>query len=387
MFVLLFYIPMAYVYCRNGARDNLERQSVSTISYARLMALAIVYLIFGIVYFSVALRTGMLNGYTVNLNVISTMAWFDRFIWKFYNLSGSFLMCVVVVAFWEHRSRASAKILLFSIILSGVACTLTAYMISSRGLIIFAVLGVVIVAVLRGHIRRIGLRQFVIGSLIVMFGTYACMTIPKLRGIVLNPDVTSADIVKALDPLERGDTVPPDLGFRLDGVELMVLATPTLLNQGVVPWSWYMVSLISPILPIIPEWERKWKFEQDITDFKFRYLSSHTPVTIRDYVSVSLTDLFMILGPVGFLLAGIFYGWALRKISGLIRWGGTRTMIGIYFLSYIFFFELPIANAWTGWIRACPVLVIALILNPWRLIAQRRAVPPESPVPQHEQSL
>lgn len=378
-FVLLFYFPMAYAYCRYISKENIQSQFASVISFTRLMALAIAYLIFGIVYFSVALRTGLINAYTMNMDVIMGMGRFDRFIWKFYYLSGSFLMCIVFLAFLEYRSRSFIKrLLLFIVISAAIACTLSAYMISSRGAILSAVLGIVMTAVLRGHIRRIGLRQFTIGSLIVIFGAYACMTIPKLRGIVLDPDVTSADIVKALNPFERVHIVAPDFGLRLDGVELMVLATPALLNQGTVPLSWYMVSLISPVLPLFPEWERELKFEQDIADFKFRYLSSHTPVTTRDYGAVSLTELFMILGPAGFLIAGLFFGWALRKISSLIRLGGTRTLIGVYFLFCMFSFEASMAGTWTGWIRACPVLAVALILNPWRLLVQRRSVPSKS---------
>lgn len=384
VFVLLFYIPMAHAYCRYISRESIKCQSASAISYTRLMALAVVYLVFGIVYFSAALRTGMINAYTVNMDAIVSMGRFDRFVWKLYHLSGSFLMCVVILSFLEYRSRSIIKrLLLFIVILPGVACMLSAYMIGSRGEILFAVLCAAVAAVLRGYIRRIEPRKFAMGSLIVILGIYVCITVPKLRVIVLDPDVTSADIVKALNPFEQFNVVPPDFGFRLDGVELMVLATPSLLNQGGVPCSWYMVSLISPVLPLFPEWEKKLKIDQDITDFKFRYLSSYTPVTTRDYVAVSLTELFMILGPVGFLIAGIFFGWALRKISGLIRWGGARALIGVYFLFCVFSFESPMANAWTGWIRACPVLAIALILNPWRLMIQRRSVPSESLVSRH----
>jgi hypothetical protein len=376
LFVLLFYIPMGYVYGRHISREHSECRFVSAISFPPLLILAALYLFFGIIYFSVAVRTGMINAYTMNVDAIMGLARVDRFVLKLYHLSASFLMCVVLLSFFEYQGRSLIKrLFLFMVILAGVACTLSAYMISSRGAVLFAVLGIVTAAGLRGHIKRIDPRKIALASLIIIFGVYIFVTVPKMRAVVLEPDATRADIVKTLNPFGEAAIVPPDFGVRLDGVELMVLATPSLFDQGTVPFSWYLISLASPVLPLFPEWEKELKIVRDVADFKYLYITSHTPVSTRDYVAVSLTELFMILGPLGFLVAGIFFGWALRRVSSLIQKGGARTLIGIYFLFWIMSFEAPIANAWTGWIRACPGLLIALFFNPWRLIMQGKAVP------------
>jgi len=114
--------------------------------------------------------------------------------------------------------------------------------------------------------------------------------------------------------------------------------------------------------------EEEYKVNLKIADFKMRYLEAYTPVPTPDYPSVSLTEFYMLMGPIGFLLCSIIQGSAIAITTKSLRKSdGRKNIFAIFLLFQVFFFESSLISVFTGWIRALPILLIALFLNPWKV--------------------
>ena len=387
LILIFFYFPMLFFYKNNLTRlggmnpvcskencckisfnrlRNIDNNQPHT-SFNRLFILCLFYSLFGVMYSIVAIKGGWLSGYAVNVDIFLAMSQFDRFIWKIYNISAAFILVVLLLAYFERQWSSKFKSILFIVVIApGVIIEVISHLISSRSAMVLSCITILIVFYIRGHITQSKKRLTLIIVAAAMIVIYSLAVIPNLRGIVLSPNVTSDDILENLNPFStKDDRLQSDIGARFDGLELMVLATPYLVNQGFVPFSWYAITLINPILPLFPEIEKRMKIDENIADFKQRYLQTYTPAITPDYIAVSFTELFMVMGPLGFLIVGIFYGVILKWTNRLICKNNYYMIGGIFIMFQIFIFELPISLALTGWIRCLPVFLVILIFSPW----------------------
>ena len=370
LILLLFHFPLFYFYKRcshvSGKPPAISKSAETRIIGSKLLMLFFFYSVFGILYLGVAVRTGALSGYAVNVDFFLTMNIADRMIWRIYQLSSPFLLGIIILAYAEQRVKKKYYLIL---LLPGFLTNMTAFLISSRTYALYLVLSIILVLAVRGHINLSSIRSVLIAISVLAFSMYIFSAIPRIRRAALEPGTTIVEALKNLNPLnQKFESLPIDYGFRLDGIELMVLATPYLINKGLVPLSWYIIPIISPILPLMPSLEEEYKVNLKIADFKMRYLEAYTPVPTPDYPSVSLTEFYMLMGPIGFLLCSIIQGSAIAITTKSLRKSdGRKNIFAIFLLFQVFFFESSLISVFTGWIRALPILLIALFLNPWKV--------------------
>jgi hypothetical protein len=392
LLLVLFYLPMIFIYMHklrifsgvnlqkyallNSAQScrripfnrlrNIENHKNLT-SFNRLFILCLFYSSLGIIYSIVAIKTGILNAYAVDIDIFITMNQFDRFIWRIYHLSALLILVILLLAYFERQWSSKCKSILIIVAMApGIIIQVINNLIGSRGEMIFAIFVILIVLYIRGHIKKSkkSLTVIIISSSIIIF--YSFIIIPNLRGVVLDPLATSDNYFETLNPFSSDtNKLLEGFGMRADGIDLMVLATPYLLNQGFVPFSWYAITLINPFLPLFPEIEKKMKIDENISDFKQRYLGTYTPATTTDYNSVSFTELFMVMGPLGFIIAGVFFSIVMKWTNRMIYKDNYYVLGGLFLMFQIISFESSISSALTGWIRILPIYLIILIFNPW----------------------
>jgi hypothetical protein len=372
--LLLFYVVLLYAYCRfrrNGGESRVEaKRRGEGVNPTLLIVLGLSYSAFGSIFYEVATRTGLLSPYAMSLDVFASIARSDHWIWRMYVVTNPFLLTVIMVAFVERDRRVSFGPALLAIA-PGVALNVTWLLSNSRAILVFLILGFVGILTVRGHVQRPSKRTLVglAAALCVMW--YGLNVIPMLRKVVVDDRASLPDYMDALNPL-REDKAPDvagsgEIGFRIDGVELMALIAPRMLEIGPAFDSNYLISVIAPVLPIVPPLERALKFDAQTCDFKRFYLARYTDIPFDDYPSGALTDIFVAIGPLGFFLAALTYGWLFACLYKLIsnrtsQWSG---MLGIFLYFTISMYEFPFASLPFGWVRGLPVLLVVLLLNPF----------------------
>ena len=375
MILVLFYIPFicTYLHCRRkvtARHVEVDRPRLSVYS-DRLFLLALVYSIFGLMFYEVANRTGLLSPYAMSLDVFASISRYDHWVWRIYVVTSPFLLTVILLAFFERDRRISIVpcVIAFA---PGLALHVVWLFTSSRAVLVFLIVGVIGILTARGHVRRPSNRMccsMVLSFLIIWYGF---TVIPTLRVTVLQESVTVADCLDALNPFTDNGLVPnsgsTDIGFRLDGIELMVLATPRMLEIGPSCNSRYLVSIVTPIIPIIPSLERSLKFEERTLDFKKYYMGRYTDIPYKDYPAGTLADIFIVLGPLGFCVAALTFGWLFTWIQKLVAVSPSSwsIILGVFFYYNISSFEFSFASVLMGWVRGLPVLLVAIVLNPFR---------------------
>jgi len=136
----------------------------------------------------------------MQLMLIFFLQWakFDRFIWKIYNISAAFILVVLIGIFWRQWSSKFKSILFIVVIAPGVIIEVISHLISSRSAMVLSCITILIVFYIRGHITQ-SKKRFNFNhcrssnDCNLLIGCY-----PKLRGIVLSPNVTSDDILEIL---------------------------------------------------------------------------------------------------------------------------------------------------------------------------------------------
>lgn len=370
LIMLLFFFPMSIVYKKKlfPPTSNDVSTDYRSTSFSSLIVIASLYTIFGLLYFYVIYRTGLYTGQGITAELFLSMNQIDRFIWKIYRISSPIFLVVIILAYCERGwSSIFKSAALFIITLPGLVINFISFFISSRTASILLILSIMIILFARGHIKIISKKAFIFSMIILIFLMYSISVIPNLRNTILRQQISKDKILTSFLPFKDSQKkVDLDIGPRFDGLELMVLAVPDLKEKGFVPLSWYLISLYSPILPLFPALEKDLKIDQDIADFKKLYLKNYTPAINDDYMAVSLTELFMLIGPLGFVVAGIFFGFALRLITDMLIFNSRYAILGIFIFFCIFIFELPFATILTGWIKILPVILLLLLFNPWR---------------------
>lgn len=382
--VLCFFLPMMilYVYL---IRKTRHESLVATgerrrgVILKNVFILGVFYSLFGIMFYEVAFRTGLLSPYAQSLDLFSQLSHYDHWVWKMYLLSGPFVFTVLALAWRELDARQRPlRWYAFASAAPGIILQVAWLFTSSRASVGFVLLATGGIFVVRGQFdwgripKGLLLRAGVAFSVFL----YGLQVIPQLRQVVLIPHATFEDYTLCLNPLasrKYEESLALDFGFRLDGLELMVLATPQLSEMGPAFGERYVLAILSPVLPLIPALNRRLKFEEGSLDFKQYYLAKYTTIQSPDYPAGALADAYVAFGPVGILIASVAYagGFAfLRRLIGPST-HDRRLLLGIFLLYNIFLYEFPFASLPLGWVRSLPVLVICMYATPFVRVRQR----------------
>lgn len=377
--LILFYFPLRYVYLRltNRATDPAPAApGFFCISPFRLVLLGGMYSLFSLFCLHIAWQTGFFSSYAGVMNaemmLTGQVSSGQYYFYRLYLLSVFFLTIVVTLAAVEYTrgQRRNGAWLIWLVIAPGVAC-LAAWIISrSRSLLVMVLALLAVVLIRRDHLR-IRRRILFRGVMIIVMAVYLFSVIVKLRGVILEPEVTTEQVLATFNPFSNRQfsdfSFISDCGMRLDGLELMVLATPRMLERGLHLGQEYLFSMISPLVNFIPGLKNKLLVERGIIDFKVLFMTEYTDITLPDYLSVALTDLYAVLGPFAFVLAAVVYAWLLNLVGRLLAPGrrGISVVAAVFILSQVFFFETASAALLFGWTRLLPALMAVLLLNPF----------------------
>ena len=377
MILLLFYLPLMgfYGWCKRRmfTRRLPIDQVQSHVDPILLTGLATAYSLFGVMFYEVAVRTGLMSTYANSIDVLACLSTYDRWVWRMYVMASPFLLTIIILGYCERSRRFSIVPFLIASV-PGVVLNVFWILSSSRGTVALLIMGIGGMLTLRGHVRRytgFGISGMVVS--VLLFG-YGLNVIPKFRAIVLADRVTVEDYLAVLNPFHAVDDVVAasgggSYGFRLDGLELMVLATPKMLEIGPLLDSEYALAILTPIMPLIPSLEDKLKFEEQSLDLKQTYMARYTDIGTLDYPAGALTDIFMALGPLGFFVAAATYGWLFAWLRSLIVdcTSGRSLVLGVFVYYNVAMYEYSFVSLPLGWVRCLPVLLVALVLNPFHV--------------------
>lgn len=370
---IFFFLPLIFLYLL--LKEELifikMQPHQTAISNVRLLALSFIYSLFGILFFKTAIKTGLLSPYAANVELFASLSRYDFFIWRIYIIAAPFLISVVILAFKESIMKsASSKVIVILILIPGIICHFAWLLCSSRLHLLLLIMAIAALMFQRQHIRHFTIHTVACSLASVLIVLYSLSIIPQMRGIILQENINLNEIGSALNPFDRDKNIESpfviDYGVRLDGVELMALATPKLVEKGPLLFSGYFIPIISPILPLFPELEYKIKVHDRAADSKLIYMKEYTEIQSSDYIACSLTELYVNVGPVGLLGGAFIYSILIAWISKLFNRSGISLIVGIYLLFNVYSFESQFASLFLGWFRILPILMLVLLLNPWQ---------------------
>lgn len=377
MIFFLFYLPLMYLYERfrgKAPRRHLVADPARIrVRPARLMGLAIFYTVFGAMFYEMALRTGLVSPYANSIEVLGSLSRYDHWVWRMYIITAPFLFTILMLGCRE-RPKWFPITPFFIAVVGGVVLNLYWILSSSRTSVAFLIMGVGSIFTMRGKIQQLN-RRTILGMIAAaLLFYYGLNVIPKFRAIVLDDGATAEDYAAVLNPFDARNAVASagggsDYGTRLDGLELMVLAAPKMIEIGPIASSKYALAMLSPIIPLIPSLERRLKFEEQSLDLKQYIMAQYTDISSRDYPSGALVDVFMALGPLGFFVAAATYGWLFAWLRRLIvsNQSGPSLVLGVFLYYNVALYEFGFASLPLGWVRGLPILLVALLLNPFHV--------------------
>lgn len=376
--LILFYVPLLYVYLRCRARWQPAAAPVVPVRVfrGRLLLLALVYSAFSLLFMRIVLKHHFLSAYagvlSANLMVSGAVPASDYYLYRLYLLSILFFTMVLILAYAElapkHQGNRWAFYLTAGAGLIGLGIWTFC---RSRALLVF-VIGLTGLVLYRRGLLRVSRHVVLVSLLGAILAVYLFSVIVKLRGVILQPEVAAGEIAAVFDPRRDLENVSnyllADYGARLDGWELMVLATPRMMERGLTLGPLYIGTVFSPLMNFVPGLKASVLRDRGDINFKQIFIAEYTGMEYEDYMSVALTDIFAVLGPLGFIAAGVVYAWLLSLAGALLAVGrkGRSAILGIFILAQVFSFEAAFAALFFGWIRSLPMLIIVLALNPWR---------------------
>ena len=374
---ILFFWPMIAIYRRiRTGEERLVPLVRVTVQPRRVFGLVAFASVFGMLFLQQGLTNGLLSPYGVNAILLVDLPRPTFFIVRTFQVSGPFLTIASVLgligAFGSGaRSRWGLLAMTMPFFLAELVTLLNSrfFLLSTVVLVVAAI--PVRYPMLVPSLRRLS-RTLLPG--LVLTVVLITALIPTVRGVISNVGGESGrgvDEAIQLSESARGDgnagDFPLDWGMRLDGIELMVDATPKLSQTGVLLGERLLFDLAAPILPAFPELNERLKVSGE-ADSKLQYMQRYTKIETPDYTSVSLTELYVNFWVFAFPLAGLFFGTVQAKAAQAIRQGidSRLAMVGVFATAVTFVFEWPMTAQMTGWLRALPVLLVLLVLDPLR---------------------
>lgn len=378
MCVMLFYIPMIWVYLswtRPGKLPrDIARSGPSPIAYRRLFVLALFYSAFSMLAIYVAVQNNYLSSYaevmTVETMIGGQVTTWQYYLIRLYLLSGLFLTIIMVVSLYEYSRQAQAStMVVICAALPGLICWLVWIFSRSRGLLAFTLALVIMILIRRGDLA-IPRRKLLTGGMLALVVIYLFSVIIKMRGFVLDPEFTWISIGAALNPFHDAEQYYPliisNYGVRLDGLEMMMLTFPQMLGKGLVIGRLYLLSILSPLLNFVPGVKMQLLQEHGMIDIRMEFIREYTGLDYADYAMNGLTDIYAALGLLGFCVAGVVYALLYAFINRrLAPWRSSGSfIIALFVLCQVYSFEVAFATLPFGWVRSLPALLGVLLIYP-----------------------
>jgi hypothetical protein len=212
-------------------------------------------------------------------------------------------------------------------------------------------------------------RRLILAGLVVTYGLIVANNIRfdyessgGLRWQHFNPLLDLKDFM----PDDRDPNT--DLRWRLDGLDLMARMTPEAMRTGYAMGDAWKASAVIAL----GQWVSRGAIEKYrldwLSDPKVYLLWRYTDLTYNDWPNTFVSDLYGNLAFPGFPLGALILSAIYRRgAEALTRpVGGSSLLFGIYLLTQSLDFQQCFAVWFFGLLRAAPVLLFVLFVNPFQ---------------------
>jgi len=374
--LFLFEIPFLAVYIRGKRRSALLQKANSSdfqVHRGSLWALLIFMNILGVAYLIVAVSTGTFffrYGNVENLRLLFSFADIEFYIFRLFQLSANFLICVCVACLCLLKGRRVRwQVLLLLALPAGVYYT---YQFVNSRLEALATLALVFGVVL--YVRKIRLpstRRLLVVGCGVLVVAYVLRVTLNVRATYLEEEGLTVKMFNPFRDLSKEAPGPfsdlnTDLRYRLSGIDLMARMTPSAQMDGFArgdAWRGAIYVTFAQFLGRGATQEIKASF---MSSPKAYLMLRYTTLREVDYQSCWLTDVYgnfwYFAFPVVGILTGQFWVWITRGVSRPSS--PLALLLGLYFMSHFLRFEQEFATIALQWIRTVPILLLILLVNP-----------------------
>lgn len=392
--LFLFEIPFLVVYIRGRsqfvrmrkhhnlkiqrtAAPQADRENNLRIRQTPLLLLVGFFDVLALLYLWVTFSTNTFFfrfGGEGNLSALFAFSDFEFYVFRLFQLSAPFLMCIAVSSlFFLRRGTLRVQLSLLMIIPSSIFMLNQIVNSRSGSLMTMALLFGVLLYV--GKIPLPAYKTVVLIALGVLGVGYLLRVTDNVRAAYL--DAPEGLKLEMFNPFVRlGGVVgvsSEDLRSRLNGIDLMALMTPSAEREGFAhgeAWRGAAILVVSQIFGRSALEEMKATFSGSP---KLYLMRRYTDLTLIDYEACWLTDVYGNFGFVAFPFLAILTGYCWVWMTRAVSWSPTPVslVLGLYFIGNLVAFEGEFAGLVTGWIRPLPILVLVLVLNPFAARARR----------------
>jgi len=381
--VLLFEWPLLAWYTKPFTTRLAEVQVGSNFPDPRLsssIAVAVFAIVFSLAFLGFAVSYDVLRLPHVTETIVELFVDLPTLAYTVHRLfiySGLFLASVLLVLLLRSKQKRGRRIIALAFCLSAGTWLLYA-LLNYRGLTVLGVATLVGIALVcrdrsaqdsnREDEKRT-FRRLVMAGVVI---TYALIVANNIRFAY---DLSGGLRWQHFNPLlDLKDFVPDnpeavtDLRWRLDGLDLMARITPEAVQTGYsMGESWKYSALVS-----LGQWISRGAVEQYklswLSDPKVYLLWRYTDLDYIDWPNTFITDLYGNLAFPGFLLGAFVLAAVYRRgAEALTRpLRAPAVLFGIYLLTQSLDFQQAFSVWLFGLLRAAPILLLVLVLNPFQ---------------------
>jgi len=369
----LFQIPLllTYRYVLRRRRRALPVERQFRVSSPRLALFILGSAMFGVIYFVVAAKYGLLyrrlgeelSSIQLSMNLV------EFALYRAFTELGPFLIAVQLVLL-RTQTDMSPRLRRWGWL--GLGLTTVLFMgyaiVNSRltALMTLAILYAVVNVTSDGR-RRINFGAVVGTVLLAITGLYALRVVANVRLSVSNGDGIFA-LQNFLPIATRPGQLDDTLRWRMNGVDLIAIIADNVEAQGPAlgtAWAVPFVLSLDPIVrtPFTVEAKRA-----NLTSAKTWLLLRYGGVSKTDYYSCMLSDAYGNFSLYGFLLAALVLGPILAYSTAALRWSAAP--MGLVFAAFaitrILPFEQEFESILFGWYKLIPFVLVAVAAYPLR---------------------
>ncbi|HMG72615.1 MAG TPA: hypothetical protein VK582_03870 [Pyrinomonadaceae bacterium] len=393
--IILFEWPFLFLYLRGvrpfqaaAARKHVTTRVVTTPGKA--FFLSIVSIVFTLTYLTVALRFGLLRMPRDNAAIPYLLLglWAPVYATlRLFVYSGLFLTAVLLVT-----ALQTARLFFLTRVLIWTAFGLTAgvwllqALLFSRWEVTFGI--IVLIGVLLSQkqwlgtwyktIQRRKMKRIVFVGVLLLL--YAMRITYNYRYNYVETEGLKLENLNPFISYEIPYYEDQDFRWRLNGLDLMARITPRAMNEGYAlgaGWEYAFYSSVGQWVPGLSVADYKLN---PLTDTKAYLEYRYTGYRLSDWPNSFLTDLYGNFSFPGFILAALLLSQVLVFVNRTLSEPRTFRgyLLALFFISQTMMFE----NSFSGWLfgllRPGPILLLLLILRPFRIISASKASEPSS---------
>jgi hypothetical protein len=391
--LVLFEWPFLRLYSRRMARVSVTaalKPYEGELNTAKSYVVSAFAILFSIAFLRVAIGNDIFHMPHYNQGIrelFANLPTYDYGVHRLFVYSGLFLSCILLLMLL-HAKAGKEKLW------SGCAFGLTAgtwllYHLSNQRLTVTLGVAVLtgILLVRRSSEQRIWFPRWRLPGLnkslpLILAVVAMIYTLVVANNVRYSYEAEGGLTWKQLDPLmplqdyisgpHVSDAYETDPRWRLNGIDLMARITPGAIREGYAMGdAWKYSALIS-----VGQWISRTSIEEYrmnwVSDPKVYLLWRYTNFDAIDWPNTMLNDLYGNWSFPGLLIGAVVLAAILARGTAVLayRTSGLSTVLGIFLLTQIVIFEQAFSGWLFGLLRSVPVLLVLVVMNPFRPFAQ-----------------